>query len=145
ADPGPGYGSFGGPGFVPTGAIGGWAPGGNPLPLPDNMGRSLKKGSDLVLQIHYHPSGKPEVDQSTVGIHFVKQSSTKVVAGLMVLDRSLNIPAGEKNHPMSSSYTLPADVTLVGITPHMHLLGREMKAIATYPDGRTEPLIWIKD
>jgi hypothetical protein len=145
ADPGPGYGSFGGPGFVPTGAIGGWAPGGNPLPLPDNMGRYLKKGSDLVLQIHYHPSGKPEVDQSTVGIHFVKQSSTKVVAGLMVLDRSLNIPAGEKNHPMSSSYTLPADVTLVGITPHMHLLGREMKAIATLPDGRTEPLIWIKD
>ncbi|HEY3967169.1 MAG TPA: redoxin domain-containing protein, partial [Planctomycetaceae bacterium] len=27
ADPGPGYGSFGGPGFVPSGSIGGWAPG----------------------------------------------------------------------------------------------------------------------
>jgi len=145
ADPGPGYGSFGGPGFVPTGAIGGWAPGGNPLPLPDNMGRALKKGSDLVLQVHYHPSGKREVDQSTVGIHFVKQSSTKVVAGLMVLDRSLNIPAGEKEHSMSGTYTLPSDVTLVGVTPHMHLLGREMKAVATLPDGRTEPLIWIKD
>jgi hypothetical protein len=80
-----------------------------------------------------------------VGIHYVKKASNKVVAGIMVLDRSLSIPAGEKHHPMSGSYTLPADVKLVGVTPHMHLLGREMKAVATLPDGRTEPLIWIKD
>ena len=145
ADPGPGYGSFGGPGFVPTGALGGWAPGGTPAPLPDDMGRYLRKGSDLVLQVHYHPTGRPESDQSTIGIHFVKNNSKKVVAGLMVLDRGLTIPAGEKAHPMAGSYTLPANVTLVGITPHMHLLGREMKAVATLPDGRTEPLIWIKD
>lgn len=58
ADPGLGYGSFGGPGFIPSGSIGGWAPGGVPQPLGDGMGRRLQKGSDLVLQIHYHPSGK---------------------------------------------------------------------------------------
>ena len=46
---------------------------------------------------------------------------------------------------MAGSYTLPFDVTFVGITPHMHLLGREMKASATLPDGTVEPLIWIKD
>lgn len=145
ADPGPGYSSFGGPGIVPTGAIGGWAPGGNPQRLPDNMGRLLRKGSDLVLQIHYHPTGKEEVDQSTLGIHFVKSSSSRVVAGIMVIDRNLYIPAAEERHPMSGSYTLPADVTMVGITPHMHLLGREMKATATFPDGKVEPLIWVKD
>lgn len=145
ADPGPGYGSFGGPGFVPTGALGGWSPGNSPRFLPDNMGRYLKKGSDLALQIHYHPSGKPERDQSTIGIHFMKQPSNKVVAGLMVLDRKLVIPAGEKRHRMAASYTLPNDVTLVGVAPHMHLLGREMKATATLPDGNVLPLNWIKD
>lgn len=145
ADPAPGYGSFGGPGFIPTGALGGWSPGGTPRFLPDNMGRYLKKGSDLALQIHYHPSGKPERDQSTVGIHFMKEPSRKVVAGLMVLDRNLVIPAGEKRHRMAASYTLPNDVTLVGVAPHMHLLGREMKATATLPDGSVLPLNWIKD
>jgi hypothetical protein len=145
ADPGPGYSSFGGPGFVPTGALGGWSPGGTPRFLPDNMGRYLKKGSDLALQIHYHPTGKPERDQSTVGIHFMKQPSRKVVAGLMVLDRKLKIPPGEKRHRIAGSYTLPNDVTLVGISPHMHLLGREMKATATLPDGSVLPLNWIKD
>lgn len=145
ADPGPGYGSFGGPGFLPSGALGGWAPGGTPQELPDGMGRLLRKGSDLVIQVHYHPSGKPESDQSTVGIHYVEQPSRKIVGGLMVVDRNLDIPAGAAKHPMSRSYVVPSDVTMVGVTPHMHLLGREMKATATLPDGRVEPLIWIRD
>ena len=142
---GPGFSSFGGPGFIPSGALGGWAPGGTPRVLPDGMGRMLRKGSDLVLQIHYHPSGKPESDQSTIGIHYVKEGSQKVIAGMIVLDRALEIPAGAARHPMHAAYTLPADCTMVGIAPHMHLLGREMKATATYPDGKVEPLIWIKD
>lgn len=145
ADAGPGYSTFGGPGIVPTGALGGWAPGGTPRSLPEGMGRLLRKGSDLVIQVHYHPSGKPEQDQSTVGIHFVKGTASQVVGGLLVLDRSLAIPAGTRHHSMTGSYTLPSTATLLGLTPHMHLLGREMRVTATLPDGKVEPLIHIKD
>ena len=145
ADPGPGYGSFGGPGFLPSGSIGGWAPGQMPQRLRDGMGRQLRKGTDLVVQIHYHPSGKVETDQSTVGLHFVKQGSRKMVVPITIVDRGLYIPAGVPNQPMSGAYKLPNDVTLIGVIPHMHLLGREMKVTATLPDGTREPLIWIKD
>jgi len=145
ADPGPGYASFGGPGFLPSGSIGGWAPGGTPQVLRDGLGRPMKKGSDVVVQIHYHPSGKPEVDQSTVGIHYVKQGTPKSVTAIMIIDRGLYIPPGQKNYQLAGSYTLPFDVTFVGVTPHMHLLGREMKATATLPDGTIDPLVWIKD
>lgn len=145
ADPGPGYGSFGGPGFIPSGSIGGWAPGGVPQPLPDGMGRRLQKGSDLVLQIHYHPSGKAELDESAIGIYFVKQKSQKVVFPVTIIDRRLSLPAGAGRHTMAGSYTLPFDTTLVVVVPHMHLLGREAKATATLPDGTIEPLLWIKD
>jgi mono/diheme cytochrome c family protein len=145
ADPGLGYASFGGPGFIPSGSIGGWAPGGVPQPLRDGMGRRLQKGSDLVLQIHYHPSGKAELDQSAIGIHYVKQKSQKAVFPLTIIDRRLYLPAGAERHTMSGSYTLPFDTTLVVVVPHMHLLGREAKATATLPDGTIEPLLWIKD
>ena len=40
---------------------------------------------------------------------------------------------------------LPADVQVIGITPHMHYIGKEMKVVAQTPDGKTVPLIWIKD
>ena len=31
------------------------------------------------------------------------------------------------------------------MTAHAHYLGKEIKAIATFPDGTTKPLLWIKD
>jgi len=33
----------------------------------------------------------------------------------------------------------------IGISPHMHLLGREMRVTVTYPDGTSRPLVYIDD
>ncbi len=146
AEPGPGYTSFGGPGILPTGGLGGWAPGSLPRWLPDGVGKMLRKGSDLVLQIHYHPDGKPETDESMVGIYFTKQPAKRIVGGIMVRSRQLNIPPGEKRyHVTAQSDPLPVDAEVIGITPHMHYIGKEMKVTAQQPGGKTVPLIWIKD
>ena len=146
ADPSLGYSSFGGIGILPTGSLGGWAPGAMPRFLPDGMGKMLRKGSDLVLQVHYHPDGKPESDQSTVGIYFTKAPARQIVAGIAVRTRKLDIPAGESHyHVTAQSEPLPADVQAIGIAPHMHYIGKEMKVVAEAPDGSTTPLIWIKD
>ncbi len=146
ADPGPGYASFGGPGIVPTGGLGGWAPGAVPRLLPDGVGKFLRKGSDLVLQIHYHPDGKPETDQSVVGVYFTKTPVRKIVGGIAVRSRNLDIPPGDRRYHVSAqSAPLPVDAQAIGITPHMHTIGKEMKVVALAPDGKTIPLIWIKD
>ena len=41
--------------------------------------------------------------------------------------------------------TLPQDVEVLGITPHAHYLGKDMKIDARLPDGSITHLIWIKD
>jgi Copper type II ascorbate-dependent monooxygenase, C-terminal domain len=146
SEPGPGYASFGGPGILPTGGLGGWAPGAMPRLLPDGMGKFLRKGSDLVLQAHYHPDGKAEKDQSAVGIYFTRKPARKIVAGIAVRSRNLDIPAGESQyHTSAKSEPLPVDVDAIGVAPHMHYIGKEMKVVAVAPDGKTTPLIWIKD
>jgi hypothetical protein len=145
ADPGPGFASFGGPGFTPTGALGGWAPGYSPRMLQEGMGKSLKKGSDLVMQIHFHPSGKEEKEQSTVALYFAKKPVNKVIVSLPIANRKIDIPAGEKAYKVTQSYTTPIDVEIVGITPHAHYVCKDMKVNATLPDGKKQPLIWIKD
>lgn len=145
-DSGPGYRTFGGPGIVPTGGLGAWAPGSTPRMLPDGVGRLLRKGSDLVLQVHYHPSGKPERDQSSLGIYFAKKPVKQPVGGIALRSRNLYIPAGKSDHKVTAqSDPLPADVHAIGIGPHMHYIGKSMKVDATLPDGSTVPLIWIKD
>lgn len=144
-DPGPGYSRFGGPGFQPDGGLGGWAPGGIPERLPDGLARPMWGGADVVMQLHYRPSGKPERDRSKLGIYFAPDNVRKYTTDAMVANVDLHIPAGAKRHRHTATYTLPVDTTVLDVTPHMHVLGREMKVQATKPDGTVVPLIWVKD
>jgi len=144
ADPGVGYLSFGGTGFMPSGSLGGWAPGGTTKWLPDGVGRYFQKGSDVVLQVHYHPTGKPEKDQSKIGIYFSRKPVTQLVGGISVENWQIDIPAGDSNYLRTASCTLPRDLTVLSVTPHMHLLGKEMRARAILPDGTRRPLVWVK-
>jgi hypothetical protein len=112
------------------------------------MGRYLKKGSDLVVQIHYHPTGKEEVDQSEIGLYFVKKpveeslkESAKLVGSIWMANYEMDIPAGNANYRRSTAYRLPKDSIMVGIVPHMHLLGKSMKVTARLPDKSTAVLI----
>ena len=152
ATPEPGYANFGGPGFLPSGALGGWSVGNTPRPLPNGMGRYLKKGSDLVVQMHYHPTGKQETDQSEIGLYFVKKpvaeslkEPAKLVGSIWMANYEMDIAAGEKDYRRSTTYTLPKDVIMVGVVPHMHLLGKAMKVTATLPDKTVKTLIDIKN
>jgi hypothetical protein len=144
ADPDVGFGSFSGAGFMNASSLRSWLPGMTPQHLPDGTGQPLHARSDLVLEIHYRRTGKVESDRSTVGLHFAPQSARNLVGEIQVMNKGLTIPAGAANHKHSASYTLVVDATLLDTVPHLHLLGREMKATATRPDGTVEPLVWIK-
>ncbi len=148
--PEPGYANFGGPGFLPSGALGGWSVGNTARRLPDNMGRYLKTGSDLVVQVHYHPSGKEETDQSELGIYFVDKPVAellkqpgKLVGSIWMANYEMDIAPGDAGYRRSTEYTLPRDVTMVGVVPHMHLLGKAMKVTAQRPGEDAGTLIDI--
>jgi len=139
----PGYWHSGGPGFMPSGGLGGWAPGYTPRFLPEEVGRPIRPGADLVIQTHFHPTGKPEQEQSTIGIYFKKSVPSKLLVSYPRSVRGIDIPAGQADYQLHDSFTLPNAVTLEGITPHAHLLCQEIKVVATLPDGTIKPLIWI--
>ncbi len=138
------YSCFGGPGIPAAGLLGGWAPGFTPPPRDPALSIPLRKGTDLVIQIHYHLSGKPELDQSSFGLSFSGPPS-KGRTSILVFDHHLDIPAGDSHYVAKGSLTIPRDVQLAGVTPHAHYLCKDMKVTATLPDGSTLPLIWIKD
>ncbi|RCS47807.1 alkyl hydroperoxide reductase [Bremerella cremea] len=140
--PEPGYSTFGGPGFTPSGSIGGWSPGKTPRPLPDGLGRKMGKNDDLVMQIHYHPSGKATKDRSKVGIYFVDKPKNEAFA-VWTSSFDLDIPPGEANYIVKATYKLPTDLTMLSCIPHMHLLGQEMTVTAKLPDGSSKQLIHV--
>lgn len=144
ASGGGGYPCFGGPGFTGAGLLVGWAPGYTPLPAEPSLSQPVRPGTDVVIQIHYHPSGKPEQDQSSIGLKF-SGPPTKGRALLLVMNRYLDIPAGESHYVVKGSVIVPQDAELWGITPHAHYLATDMKVDARLPDGSVTPLIRIKD
>lgn len=144
-DPGVGYGELAGLGFIPSGGLGGWGPGFYPRPLPEGIARYVRKGSDLVIQTHFSTTGKAEREQSTIGIYFSKTKPKQVLQGSALRSREIDIPPGMKDYVVKASQTVPFDVSLISITPHAHLVCRDMKVWATFPDGSRKDLIWIKD
>jgi hypothetical protein len=66
------------------GPLGGWAVGGQPEKLPEDLAYYLPKEADLVLSMHYHPSGKPERDQSSVGLYFTDQKPSTSFTGVQL-------------------------------------------------------------
>ena len=144
-DRGPGYSARMGPGFFPPdGDVGGWAPGLRPYYLTKGVGFYLPKGADIVLQIHYHRTGRVEKDRTRVGLYFSKKPANPL-QGLPVPARFLRIPAGADKYAVKGSLWLARDCELHTVMPHMHLLGKSITITMTPPGGPTTTLVAVAD
>ncbi len=131
----------------------GYVPGQKPRYYPEGLGQTLPANSDLVIQMHYAPWSVNETDSSTVNIFFAKENE--------VIDRSVkdyimlpyNLVTGASSFYLlpnqvkkfEGQYVVPFDVSLVGIFPHMHLLGKDWEVYMENPDGTRTNLIKIND
>ncbi len=132
------------------GGLGGWAVGGTPRILPLGLARKLPAGADIVLNSHFHPSGKEEEEQTTIGLYFSDKKPDRTLIGFQVPPvfgsiSGLDIPAGESNYELKSKFTTPVDIDLIGVGAHMHYIGHTAKAHATLPDSTIKPLFYIDD
>jgi hypothetical protein len=130
--------------------LGGWAVGAQPHFFPEGLALPVKKGSDFVIQYHFHPTGKPETEKSLVGIYFAKQPPARTLVSVQMpptysLFSGLDIPAGEKDYVIRDSYTLPAAMDAVSVGAHAHYIAKQLKMTATLPNGEVKTLLSIKD
>ena len=145
-DPEPGYtGGMVPDARYPEGHLLGWTPGQAPHPVSPGTQWRLEPGSDLVLQLHLQPTGKPEALQVSVGLFFTADPPTRTPVGLRLGSETIDIPPGQRQYAVTDQYVVPVDVDVLAIQPHAHNLARQMEAVATLPDGRKQWLIAIND
>jgi tetratricopeptide (TPR) repeat protein/mono/diheme cytochrome c family protein len=143
----PGFGGMGLPDGVqmPEGHFLAWQPGKLAALEPEELAWRLGANSDVILQTHLRPSGKPELLRASVGLYFSDRTPTNTCTKLALLSLQIDIPAGDTNYVVEDSLTLPAGVQLLAILPHAHYLCRRMEAFATLPDGSRKWLLLIRN
>ncbi|MBM3836854.1 MAG: tetratricopeptide repeat protein [Verrucomicrobia bacterium] len=130
---------------MPEGHFLSWTPGRLPTREQDGLAWRLDKGTDLVLQLHLRPTGKPESIQATVGFHWTERPATHTPFKILLTSRALDIPAGESSYRAQDSFMLPVDVEVLAVLPHAHYLAKEMRGIATLANGTKQPLLLIRN
>ncbi|MEN0006970.1 MAG: T9SS type A sorting domain-containing protein [Bacteroidota bacterium] len=152
-DPGYGYDGFGGFGVngVFDKQFPGFVPGQKPREYPEGTGQLLPAGSDLLIQMHYAPVPFPQTDSSTVNIFFTDgpveryvQQDVMLPFGNVLQNGPFVIPPNQVR-TFHGEVTINQKVSLLGIAPHMHLLGQNWQVYAEAPDGEITNLISIPE
>jgi hypothetical protein len=153
-DGNPGYDCFGSVGLQSLSAgsyLGSWVPGARVQRLDPGLGFLLKANSRVVVQVHYHPSGRASTDQTALGFYLAPAGSVlHRMLAIPVVNTGFTIPAGEPAYPVTASLTIPKILgtisgKIVQVGPHMHLLGRQIAIDLVHPDKSVTPLIAIDD
>ena len=121
----------------------GYEPGYRPTPWGEGRAKLLRKGSDVVFEIHYTANGTEYTDNSELGIYFAKQPPRERVVTISPADSRLAIPPHDADYRSRATATFSGDAQLLAMQPHMHLRGKAFRIDATYPDGRKETLLSV--
>ena len=134
-----------------TGSVVNYLPGVFAQSYPAGIGgfHLPKRGAFLFKDMHYGNSKTDIWDSSYINVYFTRARPGRPLKefqlgtlGVVPVEPDLIIqPNMEKK--VSSRYTVPEDISILTVNPHMHLLGKTFKAYALKPDGDTIRLISI--
>jgi mono/diheme cytochrome c family protein len=109
-----------------------------------NAAKFIAAGSDIVFESHYTTDGKPETDQSMVGIVLAKAPpQQRHITTTAISERRFEIPAGSANYEVDGETTIESPAKLVWIQPHMHYRGKDYELTVVYPTGETVTVLRV--
>ena len=116
--------------------LGGWAPGMQPIRLPEGAGILVQPDEYIVIQMHYYQGSNSEgaTDQSA----YAFETTDTVEHTLQMFPmgtQDFTIPAGDPSYTQTSSIGLPMNLKIWGVFPHMHILGSEYHSCLEHEDG----------
>jgi peroxiredoxin len=121
----------------------GWAPGIDYQRYPEGTGKFLGKEATLNFELHYTASGKPETDQSELGLYVMKSPPKLALQTQGAVNWEVVVPPHEPEAPSYAIYGFKHDSLLFDLSPHMHLRGSWFKYEALYPNGERETLLSV--
>jgi hypothetical protein len=108
---------------------------------PKNAGVYLPPGGAYGFQMHYTPYGKEVVDKSQVALYFYDKPPELIMHSVVIMDPTIEIPAGEGRHREVAYVQFPHDALLYSAFPHAHYRAYSADLWIEYPDGKMKELL----
>lgn len=136
--------------------VGEFTPGSVPIVYPGGgnvfMGVTMQAGSNVVLAMHYPSGSGGQQDQTKVHFYFYPTAVSnvrEVSIDDLIYNWSFCVPANDTQYVTASFPPVvggtPGNYSIIGIFPHMHLLGKSIKSYAVKNNNDTIPLININN
>lgn len=134
-----------------TSSVVNYLPGSVNTQYPEGVGgiKLKKKGHFLLKDIHYGPTPIDTIDQSSINVFFTDKAPERPVQEILLgtlgaskVEPPLLIGPNEVKS-FTTKWEVPFDMSILTLNPHMHLLGKSMKAYCITPSNDTIPLISI--
>lgn len=110
---------------------------------PKGAAKKIPANSWLRFEVHYTPNGSPQEDLTKIGFLFTTpENVTHEIKTAMAMSQKFEIkPMLADQKFVTRTKSLPIDVQLIAMMPHMHLRGQAFEFVAEYPDGTEEVLL----
>lgn len=141
--------------------IAAWVPGSQPTTPPEGAAWVVPPGARLVVQLHYHPTGIDQPDQTRYRLRWAESPPDKeAIVTLIGNDRRQNrdgsglqpgeddngapefrIPANRSDHVERIRWDVPEELPDLSVwfaLNHMHYVGAGMKVWVEHADGRPD-------
>ena len=125
--------------------LGFWSTGAPPFVSPDGTAFFIKPGDCFLLNLHYKTKGKIELEQTQVGLYYLSQPSKDEMSVDVIASGDIYVQPGETARAYAIGPKMKTSATIYAVWPHMHYLGRTIKAWVKFPSGYSKPLVAIDD
>lgn len=124
-----------------NGFFGSFLPGAEVRPFPEGTAQFLPAGTTFIFQMHYNVTGKPETDQTEIGLYFTDVAPKNVLQVSALATEEFKIRPEQADQPVSLSRRLNSDLQLWGMLPHMHYRGQRFRYTIEAKTGEQEVLL----
>lgn len=146
-------------GAPPGELVNAWAPGSQPLELPQSVGLAMDADDVIVVQMHYHPTPSgAEEDASTIQMRFMDSEPAWTFEMALIGNASnapqllagpnddgapeFRVPPGVNDHTEAMEFgvpDLPIRIPILVVGTHMHYVGVDARFSIQRASGSSEP------
>lgn len=120
----------------------GYAPGTSPLIYPEDAGMRVPAGTQFIFEMHYTPNGESAEDKSYFGMKLIdKENVKREIIGSQAINGDFKIQPHARNQTVTASRRIREDLSLITLTPHMHLRGKSFRYEVRHPGGKRETIL----